>query len=75
MDRGKIWLVVPPKVGVPLYLGSVAVIALLVHFALLTHTTWFTAYWNGAAGRAKTAELLPTQQAPGAVALPALAAK
>ena len=73
MDRGKIWLVVPPKVGVPLYLGSVAVIALLVHFALLTHTTWFTAYWNGAAARAKTAEVVPAMPTP--VAMPALAAK
>jgi len=73
MDRGKIWLVVPPKVGVPLYLGSVAVIALLVHYALLSHTTWFTSYWNGAAGRAKTAEVIPAQPTP--VAMPALAAR
>jgi len=42
-----IWLVVPPKVGLPLFLGTVALIALLVHAAVLTHTTWFGKYWEG----------------------------
>jgi light-harvesting protein B-800-850 alpha chain len=49
MNQAKIWLVVKPTVGLPLFLGSVAVIALLVHFSILTHTTWFSAYWNGGA--------------------------
>lgn len=52
MNQGKIWLVVKPTVGLPLFLGSVALIALLVHFAVLSNTTWFSAYWNGAAGKA-----------------------
>jgi light-harvesting protein B-800-850 alpha chain len=38
-------------VGLPLFLGSVAVIALLVHYSILSHTTWFSSYWNGAAGK------------------------
>jgi light-harvesting protein B-800-850 alpha chain len=42
-------LVVKPTVGLPLFLGTVLVIALLVHFSILTHTTWFPAYWNGSA--------------------------
>jgi light-harvesting protein B-800-850 alpha chain len=46
-----IWLVVKPTVGLPLLLGSVAIIALLVHYALLTHTTWFSAYWQGGKGK------------------------
>jgi light-harvesting protein B-800-850 alpha chain len=49
MNQGKIWLVVKPTVGLPLLLGSVAFTALLVHWAVLTHTTWFPAYWNGKA--------------------------
>jgi light-harvesting protein B-800-850 alpha chain len=49
MNQARIWLVVKPTVGLPLFLGTVLVIALLVHFSLLTHTTWFSAYWNGAA--------------------------
>ncbi len=51
MNQGKIWLVVKPTVGLPLFLGSVTLIALLVHFAVLSHTTWFSAYWNGAAAK------------------------
>jgi light-harvesting protein B-800-850 alpha chain len=41
--------VVKPTVGLPLLLGSVTVIAILVHFAVLSHTTWFSKYWNGKA--------------------------
>jgi light-harvesting protein B-800-850 alpha chain len=55
MNQGKIWLVVKPTVGLPLFLGSVAFTALLVHYAVLTHTTWFPAYWNGKAGKAPVA--------------------
>jgi light-harvesting protein B-800-850 alpha chain len=47
MNQGKIWTVVKPTVGLPLLLGSVTIIALLVHFAVLTHTSWFGAYWEG----------------------------
>jgi light-harvesting protein B-800-850 alpha chain len=46
-----IWLVVPPATGLPLFLGAVAVIALLVHVALLTQTKWFPAYWEGGKGK------------------------
>jgi light-harvesting protein B-800-850 alpha chain len=47
MNQARIWTIVPPSVGLPLFLGSVAIIALLVHFAILTHTTWFAGYWQG----------------------------
>jgi len=49
MNQARIWLVVKPTVGLPLFLGSVAAIALLVHYSILSHTTWFAAYWNGKA--------------------------
>ena len=49
MIYGKIWLVVKPSVGVPLLLGSVAATSLILHYGLLTHTTWFSHYWNGKA--------------------------
>lgn len=51
MTNGKIWTVVPPKVGLPLLIGSVAVTSLIVHYAILTHTTWYPAYWNGAGAK------------------------
>jgi light-harvesting protein B-800-850 alpha chain len=47
MNQGRIWTVVKPSVGLPLLLGSVTVIAVGVHFAVLTHTTWFGSYWEG----------------------------
>jgi light-harvesting protein B-800-850 alpha chain len=46
MNQGRIWCVVHPTVGLPLLLGAVATIALIVHFAILTNTDWFPAYWN-----------------------------
>jgi light-harvesting protein B-800-850 alpha chain len=55
MNQGRIWTVVKPTVGLPLLLGSVTLIALLVHFAVLSHTTWFSGYWNGSAKPAVTA--------------------
>lgn len=49
MNQGRIWTVVKPTVGLPLFLGGVAVIALLVHFSVLSNTTWFSGYWQGGA--------------------------
>ena len=47
MNQGRIWTVVSPSVGLPLFLGSVAVTSLLVHYAILSHTTWMAGYWQG----------------------------
>jgi light-harvesting protein B-800-850 alpha chain len=58
MNQARIWLVVQPTVGLPLFLGTVLVISLLIHFSVLTHTTWFSAYWNGAA-KAKAVASVP----------------
>ncbi len=49
MNQGRIWCVVNPTVGLPLFLGSVAVTSLIVHFSVLNNTTWFGSYWNGKA--------------------------
>ena len=47
MNQGRIWCVVNPSVGLPLFLGSVAGISLIVHASLMTQTNWFSFYWNG----------------------------
>ena len=47
MIYGKIWCVVKPSVGIPLMLATVAVSSFAVHYALLTHTTWLPAYYQG----------------------------
>ena len=54
MNQGRIWCVVNPTVGLPLFLGSVAVTSLIVHYSVLSNTTWFGSYWNGHA-KAKAA--------------------
>ncbi|MCW2318399.1 light-harvesting protein B-800-850 alpha chain [Rhodoblastus acidophilus] len=56
MNQGKIWTVVNPSVGLPLLLGSVTVIAILVHAAVLSHTTWFPGYWQGGLKKAAAIE-------------------
>ena len=47
MNQGRIWCVVKPTVGLPLFLGSVAIISLIVHFAILSNTAWFPAFFSG----------------------------
>lgn len=49
MNQGKIWRVVNPTVGVPLFLGAVALTSLFVHYQLLTKTTWLPSYYEGKA--------------------------
>ncbi len=56
MIYGKLWLVVKPTVGIPLFLGAVAFSSFLVHYMLLTHTTWLPAYYNGKAAVTAAAE-------------------
>ncbi|WP_155413332.1 light-harvesting protein, partial [Rhodopseudomonas palustris] len=46
-------------------LGSVTVIAILVHYAVLSNTTWFPKYWNGATVAAPAAAA-PAPAAPAA---------
>ena len=47
MIYGKLWLVVKPTVGIPVFLGAVAISSFAVHVALLTSTTWVKKYLNG----------------------------
>ncbi len=63
MNQARIWLVVHPTVGLPLFLGTVLVIALLVHASILTHTTWFSAYWEGG-HKTHVSMVTPSQDAP-----------
>lgn len=47
MNQGRIWCVVNPTVGLPLFLGSVALIALIVHAKVLENVPYFAGYWAG----------------------------
>ena len=45
MNNAKMWLVVNPTVGVPLFLTAVAVSSFAVHLAVLQNTTWLPKYY------------------------------
>lgn len=59
MIYGKLWLVVKPTVGIPVFLGAVALSSFLVHYMLLTHTTWVPRFLNGPAAVVATADTAP----------------
>ena len=67
MIYGKMWTVVRPTVGVPIFLAAVAVGSFSVHLALVTNTTWVRGFLNGSAGKAAV-------MAPSATAAPEAAA-
>ena len=47
MNQGRIWCVVNPTVGLLLFLGAVALISLIVHYMILSNTSWFPAFFGG----------------------------
>ncbi len=67
MIYGKLWLVVKPTVGIPVFLGAVALSSFLVHYMLLTHTTWVPRFLNGPSAVVAAVDTT----APPAVAAPA----
>ena len=47
MNNSKIWLVVNPSVGVPIFLTAVAVGSFSVHVAVLQNTSWVDDFLSG----------------------------
>jgi light-harvesting protein B-800-850 alpha chain len=47
MNNAKMWLVVKPTVGVPLFLSAVAVGSFSVHVAVLSNTSWVADFLSG----------------------------
>jgi light-harvesting protein B-800-850 alpha chain len=64
MIYGKLWCVVKPQVGVPIFLGAVAVASFCVHLALVTNTTWVKGFLNGAAGKTAVVAAAPAADPP-----------
>ncbi|MCU0905013.1 MAG: light-harvesting protein [Tabrizicola sp.] len=65
MNNAKMWLVVKPTVGVPLFLSAVAIGSFAVHVAVLSNTSWVSDFLQGqplGAGQATAA--LTTGTAP-----------
>ena len=55
MIYGKMWCVVKPSVGIPIFLSAVAIASFCVHLALTMNTTWVKDYLNGGAKKVATA--------------------
>ena len=73
MNNAKMWLVVNPTVGVPLFLGAVAVGSFAVHVAVLSNTSWVADFLSGkplGTGAATAALVLPEEGAANAAYLP-----
>jgi light-harvesting protein B-800-850 alpha chain len=68
MIYGKLWCVVKPSVGIPLFLGAVAVSSFAVHLTLLRHAPWLQ---NFVAGKAAVVATAPADAGGAAAAAPA----
>jgi light-harvesting protein B-800-850 alpha chain len=64
MIYGKMWTVVRPQVGIPMFIAAVAIASFSVHLALTLNTTWVKNFLNGGASKVAVA-------APAAAADPA----
>lgn len=47
MNNARMWLVVNPTVGIPVFLGAVAVGSFSVHVGIVTNTTWVEDFLSG----------------------------
>jgi light-harvesting protein B-800-850 alpha chain len=54
MIYGKMWCVVKPSVGIPLFISAVAIASFSVHLAIVSNTTWVKKFLNGSATAAVT---------------------
>lgn len=61
MNNGRLWLVVNPTVGIPLFLGAVALTSLTVHQALLNNTTWMKDFYAGSSKKVAMATTAPVE--------------
>jgi light-harvesting protein B-800-850 alpha chain len=69
MIYGKLWCVVKPSVGIPLFLSAVAIASFAVHTALVLNTTWIKDFHQG------KAKVVAKAEAPAAAVATADAAK
>jgi len=56
MNNAKLWLVVKPTVGIPLFLSAVAISSFLVHLSLVTQSGFLADYFKQDAAVVTTTE-------------------
>ena len=47
MNNARMWLVLKPTVGMPIFFIVMVIASLSIHFSVLTNTTWFAAFLQG----------------------------
>lgn len=57
MNNAKLWLVVSPNLGIPVFLGAVAIGSFAVHLAIVNNTTWIESFHEGKGINADSAAL------------------
>ena len=63
MIYGKLWTVVKPTVGIPIFIAAVAIASFSVHLALTLNTTGVKAFLNGKAATAAVVVQMPIDSA------------
>lgn len=56
MNQGRIWCVVNPTVGLPLFIGGVLTTSFIVHASVMSNTTWMSKFFEGGAVASASAE-------------------
>ncbi len=63
MNNARMWLVVNPTVGIPVFLGAVAVGSFSVHVGIVTNTTWVEDFLSGREMGSTAALSVPSETA------------
>lgn len=65
MNNGRMWCVVNPTVGLPLFIGGVALTSLTVHHYVLSNTSWVGDFWKGSSkASAAVSQVVPQGSSP-----------
>lgn len=48
MNNARLWTIVNPTVGVPIFFIALVATSLFIHLQVLSSTTWFGDFWKGA---------------------------
>jgi light-harvesting protein B-800-850 alpha chain len=63
MIYSKMWCVVKPSVGIPVFIAAVAIASFSVHLALTLNTTWVKNFLNGGNKVVAAATVAPAAEA------------
>jgi len=74
MTNGKMWLVLKPTVGIPVFFAGMVVASLSIHTSILLNSDWFPAFLKGGQKAAAATAAAPAAAA-AAPAAPAAKSK